>query len=623
MINLIEYINDMQHIYGIVDPNFRFTLSKHLVSNGWFGCQPSEENGQLLLDDYQIELLGKKIAPFIEQYNVSEKDKTNYLIREMRNQLPKTAKLFERYKTDVGLDDESSHYLADFLICFLAGEIDESTDAEIGDLLNNGFDELPKVYGDILADFINWTHLKTKTIYKNVYYMSKYSDKSEESEAYAPDYYLKILYCLFNDDFIAKNDMYYHAAESKNYVDTWLFLSLHFLCSIRNTDLLRLPHPRLTDTPETVLEQISNGSFPKASARYTVYSVLWTLEALRMVPQKTEDVSGVSDLKIFVPDSVEVHLGTLFAAAEAHFQLGGYQPETPLIRIISSYKQINRYMGDEIGDLFLSSNFRSRSANKSYMQMISLLTDDILGIYDEFHVKGYTLATLARSHKGSYEDFAKTTSIYLKDAKMSGYSPEFVAKEMFERGVLSCIASMLLKMTLGEQYNNLTVENQTRMIKELNLLPSEVEASVSAMQKTMRKSTEIAKNLYQSHSTEDILNVLHRIGNGEAVSKNDYCMCLMTAFDRSCPFNNKKCLSCPFEICTKTTFFLMIRETIRLQDIYKTNDNELERNKSKSIANNVILPCINEMLAVIEMEYGEDTVAALELFIKEVIDNGK
>ena len=624
MINLIDYINEMQSIYEITDPDFLFALSKHIVSNEWFGCHPIEENGQLLLDDDQIELLGSKIAPFIQQYNSSEEDKTNYLIHEISEQLPKTAKLFERYKTDVGLDDETSHHLADFLICFLPGEIDESTDIEIGDILDIGFDELPKVYGDILADFINWIHIHTKTIYRNVYSMNKYSEKSEESEAYDPSFYLKILYCLFCDTFIIENDMYYHAAESKNYVDTWLFLSLHFICSVRNTDLLRLPHPRLTDTPENVLEQISNGSFSPESARYTIYSVIWTLEALRMVPQKTEDISGVSDLKLFIPESAEVQMGTLFAAAEAHFQMGGYPPETPLIRIISSYEQINRYMGEEIGDLFLESNFRSRSANKSYMQMIYLLTDDILGINDEFHVKGYNLVSLARSHKGTYGEFAKTTSIYLKDAKMNGFSPEFVAKEMFERGVLSCIPSMLLKMIFGETYNDLTVENQTRMIKELNLLPSEVETSVSVMQKTMRKSTELAKSLYQNHSEEAILKMLHRIGNGEAVSKSDYCMCLRTALGMDCPFDgNKNCPSCPFEICTKTTLFLMIRETVRLQNIYKTSDTELERDRSKSIATNVVLPCMNEMLSVVEKEYGKDTVAALEMFIEEVTNNGK
>jgi hypothetical protein len=34
--------------------------------------------------------------------------------------------------------------------------------------------------------------------------------------------------------------------------------------------------------------------------------------------------------------------------------------------------------------------------------------------------KGYMLAALARSHKGSVGNLAKTTEIYLKDAQFSG-----------------------------------------------------------------------------------------------------------------------------------------------------------------------------------------------------------
>ena len=31
--------------------------------------------------------------------------------------------------------------------------------------------------------------------------------------------------------------MYEKAYESRNYADTWLYLSLHFICNLRRTDL--------------------------------------------------------------------------------------------------------------------------------------------------------------------------------------------------------------------------------------------------------------------------------------------------------------------------------------------------------------------------------------------------
>jgi hypothetical protein len=44
--------------------------------------------------------------------------------------------------------------------------------------------------------------------------------------------------------------------------------------------------------------------------------------------------------------------------------------------------------------------------------------------------KGYMLAALARSHKSGFGTLPETTDIYLKDAKFSGYRPEFIAREM-------------------------------------------------------------------------------------------------------------------------------------------------------------------------------------------------
>lgn len=618
MTDLIEYIETIGKSYGITDPDFTFNVSKFLVSNNWFGCHPVTDNNQLLLEDDLAEKIGDNVAMFCELYNTDEGGKTQYLIKRIAEFMPKTAKLFSKYIKVVKLNDEAAHHMADFILNFLPGEINESTDPEMAALMDDGFDELPKVYGDILADYINWTHEHTKTVYKNVYYMNQYTENSEESSAYDPHSYLSILYHLYNSDYIHENDMYTRASESKNYVDTWLFLALHFLCALRNTDIIRIPHPRLANDPETVLEQIGNGTFPDESARLTVYSVIWHLEAMMLTPNKTQGTQGVGTIKIHIPESVEVHIGTLFAAAEAHFQIARENPDEPLIRVISSYEQITRYMGDEIGDLFLDANFRSRAANKSYMQMIYLLTDDILGVNDEFRVKGYMLATLARSHKGSYGDFARTTSIYLKDAKMSGYTPEFVARELFERGVLSLIPSMLLKMVAGEQFNKLSIESQTEMIKQLNLSPLEIETSVSVMQKNMKRSTEIVKKLYQQHSEEDVLKILHRIGNGEAVSKSDSCMCLMTAMGKACPFiGNQNCPGCEYEISTKTTMFLMVREINRLQGIYKTSESEMEKKRCKAMVMDIIAPCVEEMIRAVEETYGPEAVNTLEKIIAE------
>ena len=618
MVDLIEYVDAMQEEYDIQDQNFRMKVTKFFVANKWFGQKPVKIEGRLYLDEAAVKRIMSPLEHYCDYYVMDDRKRFVYMINRMSTAVPRTADIYRKYVEARMLDAATAYHLADFIATFLPGELSESTDREVATLVDDGFDEMPKVYGDLLADFINWTHDNYKTVYQNHYEMNAYSKRTDESEAYDQYDYLKILYHLFNEDFINENDMYANAAKSKNYVDTWLFMAMHFLYAIRNTDLVRIPHPILTSPPRDVLDQISAGEFKDVDARMVTYSVKWHLEGLRLMPNKTEGTRGIGSLKINFPESVEVHMGTLLAAAEAHFQLSGNAPEKPLIRVINSYEQINRYMGSEIGELFLESNFKSRAANKSYMQMIYLLTDDILEINDEFRVKGYMLSALARSHKGGYGSFAKTTVEYLKDAKMSGYSPEFVARELFERGVLSMTSSMLLKMVSGEEYETLSVENQTRAIRELDLLPAEIEKIVKIAQSNIRESTEIAKALYGQSSKDDVLKVLHRIGNGEAVSKTSGCMCLMTAMGKACPHIGKaNCLNCEFEVATKTTLFVMAREVNRLKNAYNSASSEIERERSKAMVGDVVVPLINEMLTVTEEVYGPDALEALETVLRE------
>ena len=59
--------------------------------------------------------------------------------------------------------------------------------------------------------------------------------------------------------------------------------------------------------------------------------------------------------------------------------------------------------------------------------------------------KGYMLAALARSHKGGIGSLPEITDIYLKDASFSGYRPEFILREMFERGIFGFIPAIMLE----------------------------------------------------------------------------------------------------------------------------------------------------------------------------------
>lgn len=617
MPELLHLIDSYARKYGIEDKQFRLNLTSFFVSNMWFGVEPQQtDDGQLNITEAQCKRMSPHIDEFCRFYGCSAGEKKQILSEKLKNLLPETAQIFSRYCTSNRLDVAMENRLLDFILYYMPGELRTLSDQEIATLLLDGHQNLPKAFGDLLADFINWSRHHYKTCYQKDYFMMSYGTK--KTDAYDPNSYLKIMYYMYNEGYITENDMYQKAAQSKNYVDTWLFISLHFICSLRNTDLTRLPHPVLPLPPNDILFQVEHGQFEPRMARLALQSVIQQIDFMGITPNKTRNVSGVSTIKFSIPVSVEVHIGTLFAVAEAFFQLRGLPPSEPLIRVISTYEQISRYMGEEIGDLFLESNFQSRAANKSYMQMVYVLTDEILENNDEFRVKGYILAALARSHKGDYGEFAATTSVYLQDAKMSGYSAEFVARELFERGVLSFIPSTLLKMLAGDTYQKLSLSEQTSAIKALNLTPAEVETNVRLAQATLKRSVEIATSLYHTSSQEEILKILHRIGNGEAVSKQNGTLCLATACLKMCPYPDRSgCIGCQYEISTKSTLWLMVQEVNRLKDLYRRTSKDSLRMKYRTILKDVISPAINEMLKCIEETYGTQMLMEYETIIRE------
>ena len=589
-----------------------------LEDNNWFGNRPEIFNGKVMLTPEQVNLYHDPLLKFLN----NDEDKYQLLQNMFAEKWSLTSDMLDEFCSSLEVAEESQYYIVDFLLYSLNKEIFLMSDMEISTLIKKATDELIKAHGDILTFFLSWLKTKHATEYKNDYVMNQRTTLEGKKEAYDFDEYLELLYYLYNDDYIMENDMYLKAAKSKNYADTWLYLAIHFICSLRTSDLIRIVHPKLPKEPQEVLDAIAEGNFSKTDARQVLYTITWRLCVLPLTPNKTSSHSNISSIKFTVPEDCEVHIGTLLAVCEAHRLIAGVPDTTPLIRRVADYEQITRYMGDEIGSLFLEANFHSRSANKSYLQSIYMLADDILEEgNDGPSVKGYILAALARSHKGSYGEFARTTAIYLKDAKLSGLTPEFVAMELFERGVLSFIPSMLLKILTSGDYNKLTVQKQTELIKILDMTPAEIERTIVINEKAMKKANVVVNEIItQKYASNTILEALHNIGSGTAFSKQPECMCLLSAFHKICPYEERRqCIGCQYEISTKSTIFLMISEYNRLVGLYESCTEPLEKVKYKNIITQVVLPSMDEMLFTLKEQYGEEAFEVAEHLIKENI----
>lgn len=385
MVNLTQKIKNLALQNNIPYQDCTAKLTEYFVFNNWFNDTPKVINKELYISDETWNNNENEIVSYFSSFNKTPEQKHERLVQMFEKEFPETFEYFNRFKRDVTVDRSSVVSVLDFLLYYLPGEIAFSSSNEIKYLLKDASEHLKRCDAEVLVFFINWLSesRSIRTAFSGLYQVNNYS-KAKNNEAYDLNFYLNVLYHMLNADYISKNQMYLKAAKSKDYIDTWLFISLHFLCALRTTDLLRFPHPKLAYSPEEVLEKVKKGEFTDEDAKRTLLSINVYLNAVQLTPNKTKDYSGISTIHFHVPSSLEVHVGTLFAIAEAHFQLSGADKSQPLLRVIREYRDIKKAMGDEIANLFIKSNFHCRQANKSFLQMIEYLTRDIIASNNDF-----------------------------------------------------------------------------------------------------------------------------------------------------------------------------------------------------------------------------------------------
>ena len=209
----------------------------------------------------------------------------------------------------------------------------------------------------------------------------------------------------------------------------------------------------------------------------------------------------------------------------------------------------------------------------------------------------------------------------MKDAQLGLLQPEMVAKELFERGVLSMVPSMLLTIVTRGKYKELNPSQQTQMIKELDLSPAEIEKTLElSIRADYRAQKALQAIIQEQMEANQLLTVCHRIGNGEAFSKQAESMCLLSAIGKTCPFTDRQhCVGCSYELQTKSTLLLLIGEFNRLNRQYSETENDLEKGKIRALLEHQLKPCLTEMLQALSDQYGEEVLNDYEEIIKELV----
>lgn len=583
----------------------RDELLAFMDANEWFGSY-YEQIG----DEFMIVMtteIKNAVSIWINAYRRTNAEKTEILLALLEKRFPQTGFRFRRYAASEEKGTERSAWkVLDFMAATLKKELNEYSEEEIKELTASAYSVLKMNELSVFYAFLSYGGDGKPYTDWNYQFKSHQLVKADNT-AYAVKDFALMAYIVLNPDAWIENHLVEKALNNRRYADLWMFSALHFICALRTTDIGNLPVPQLPYDPETIRSKIREGSFTDAEAYDIAFELQYRCRMRSSRPHKTLNKGISPEIKLFIPESLHVPLGFIMAIA-----LSFRSKDDPFVSTDYTLQDTIRFFGEDFVRASGYRKFKSRRANKSYLQGIEAIADDIAG-----NPKGYMLASLARSHKGGIGKLSEITDVYLRDAKFTGEDPAFVLKEMFERGIFGFIPCMLLEMYEGKSYQSLSVREQTAMIRALGMDAWQIESVASALAMSYQKAGEIVKStLHEAGGGHCLEMTLQNIASGWAVSKSSEFMCLRRAAGLEClTQGSASCLGCGYEIYTKTAVHMLVREYIRMNRLIREpGDND----RIKDILKKFIIPSILQIFQSVSVLYPKADIDIL----KKIVERG-
>ena len=530
------------------DPLLSQKILRFLLDNHLFGHEIFPQNGTIMCEEAAYSDLYTRAQTFLAHYGEKPEQKKAFLKSLLKEKFPVTADrlslFFEENDTPVTV----CYRILDWMNCTLQTELMEFSSEEAECIIRRMNQETSLQAVTTFCLFLGWMKRK----YPDVKYRVDIIPPAKRSESTAGQAFsIKTIACLyyylFSEEGVMQERIREKACESETAAHAWAYLCTHLVCALRDTDLVRLPHPKLPCLPTEFLANVTNGTVLPETCSQALKSMMSRLGYLHMKPHKVQNHQNIEDIFFSIPQSLEAHFGLVFLICEAHFQINHAGEDGPLFRKVTAYNRIRSCLGEKVGALFLERDASPIALAKSFLQLVELegAGHGIKALH------GYMLASMARSHKGGPDGFAVTTAAYLRDFGLGIISPETTAKAMFDRGILSCLPSMLLDLITDGTYRTLDFTQQTIMLSELGLTPLEVESTMELFLEARARSKEALKAALSAFSSGEsktaVAKALERISGYQAAGKERDTLCLMTALGKTCQDPaGTNCILCPY-----------------------------------------------------------------------------
>lgn len=583
----------------------RDDLLDFMTANSWFGLELHGYGDDIyFIDSASLEA---PLSLWLQAYRRSGEERMDILCAAFRDRYPDTCRLFADYlRKDGSYGKDGGVRVMDFLLSELEKDITGYSEEELQVVLRKAGDYLAVSNTNLLIGFLESLKAEGKIRIRWTYEAERKYPAARDNSAYPLNDYALMAYIIFNPDSWEENCLIEKAAVSARYADMWLFLSLHFFCGLRSSDMQALPAPELPYPGPEMRQRILDGRFSGKEAMDLARHWVYLTGLLARKPGKTSMYTGVPEIKFFIPESLLEPEGIILAMALSHHTKG-----TPCVKAGAESSSLAAFFGERFLEAAGRRRFGTRRANKAYLQGIEGTAEPAPG-----RTKGYMLAALARSHKGGIGTLPEITDIYLKDAAFAGYTPEFILKEMFERGIFGFIPAMLLDAYRGEDYRRLGVSGQTQLIKSFGMTAAEIEGVAGAVSFSMEKAKSAVQECVSREGDvkENTYRILRNIAANDIPARQDGLMCLRLASGHACVSPERSCcIGCGYEIYTKAAFHLLMQEYALIMQ--KRNQAEgRSRIRYTALMEEGLLPAAVQILESIPLLYpGADVSPMLDM----------
>lgn len=486
-----------------------------LEDNAYFGIEIVEPDNILFdlpeREDFYItredaQMFEYKSEQFFEEFGLTEEEKVRWIINHSKGH-PLTTEYIKKYL--IYIEDEDNIYtpsLTAFVrTIFDMSDIKKLTDEDIVSAIENADAVRTK---NLLTDFFKYVAKYETVKYHNVELKKKESDSEP---AYPYEDFIRLAKILFNTDYDKEHKLTQKALENSKYIEMWMFLSCHYICGWRSSDICdRWVYLNLksNDNPfkikiDTLKEDILNGNVSDETYDKVALYAIRRIEMAYNVPQKT----GLGKLRAAIVPELRTFFGKLILISEYHHITSGEgYMNSHRAAMYRSWVICRDFFGDDIFAITGKHSFSSRRLNKSYLQGLEQSARDNGNTTLVAHV----VASFARNHSN-----VDTTAIYLKDHGLTGESAEIVLYMMMQRGVFSVSLYNALIVAYPDAFEKLSVKEQTAIMEKIPLSAYELETVGTALIASDRMTEVFAEG--KTEEPIEILKSMFAIAQGRVL----------------------------------------------------------------------------------------------------------